>query len=527
MSKQLGILLVTICVAILGLTATGAYHPTNIQTPRGSSSASSASYARIQKIEKGIEPVEVSNGAATIPLDVESLMKTFHVPGMSVALIDNYQIAWTKTYGVIAPGSSTAVTNRTLFQAGSISKPVAATGMMVLVQNGELSLDEDVNTKLKTWKVPENEFTKNQKVTLRRLASHSAGLTVHGFPGYDIDEKIPTLVEVLNGEKPANTAPVRVDFVPGTDERYSGGGITIEQLLMMDVSGQQFPALMKASVLDKIGMADSSYEQPLPAARAAMTAGGDNGDGKPVHGKWHIYPEMAAAGLWTTPTDLAKFVIEIALSKQGKSNKILSQKSVQEMLTPQSKDFGIGFALDAKRPGEFGHDGADDGFQAVVVMNADTGQGAAIMADSNNGITVAYEYLRSLAKEYAWKYPRNPRSAGMQIELLAQLKGLDAALARYDELKKSPDPKNRPEESLLNEVGYGYFRFGQFDESIRVFQKNVQEYPQSSNVYDSLGEAYAAAGKKDLAIANYEKSIELNPKNENGIQRLKKLKEQP
>src|SRR5579859_5620865 len=275
--------------------------------------------ARIERIAKGIEPVEAGKGDAPVPLDIEKLMKLYDVPGFSVAVIEDYKIAWAKSYGVTEPGGKNPVTPKTLFQAGSISKPVAATGMLALVQQGKLSLDEDVNVKLKSWRVPENEFTKEQKVTLRRLASHSAGLTVHGFPGYDVDEKVPTLVQIFNGEKPANTAPIRVDFVPGSDERYSGGGITIEQQLMMDVSGKQFPALMKELVLDKVGMSDSSYEQPLPAARAAMTAGGAYGDGKPVHGKWHVYPEMAAAGLWTTPTDLAKFAMRLRF--QNKANR--------------------------------------------------------------------------------------------------------------------------------------------------------------------------------------------------------------
>ena len=516
--------MLAICAATLGLSAASAYHPKSAKSGLPPIAATSDTATRIRNVEGGIDAVEFATGTAPAPVNIETLMGSYHVPGMSVAVIDNFKIAWTKQYGVIEPGSKQPVTPKTLFQAGSISKPVAATGMMVLVQNGKLSLDEDVNVKLKTWSVPENEFTKNQKVTLRRLASHSAGLTVHGFPGYDVDEKIPTLKQILDGEKPANTEPVRVDFVPGSDERYSGGGITIEQLLMMDVSGKPFPALLSESVLEKIGMTDSSYEQPLPANRAAFTAGGDNGNGTPVHAKWHVYPEMAAAGLWTTPTDLAKFVVEIALSERGKSNKVLSQASVHEMLTRQSKNFGIGFALAENRSGEFGHDGADEGFQAILVMNYETGQGAAIMANSNNGINVALEYLRSIAKEYAWKYPRDPRSVGMQIELVARLKSVDAALARYDEMKKSSDPKMRPQENVLNGVGYDFMRENKIDETIRFFQKNVQEFPESSNVYDSLGEAYAAAGKKDLAIENYEKSIKLDPKNENGIRRLKKLK---
>ena len=167
---------------------------------------------------------------------------------------------------------------------------------MWLVEHGKLSLDEDVNKKLKSWKVPENEFTKDQKVTLRRLMSHSAGLTVHGFPGYAVGTPVPTLVQIFNGKKPANTDPIRVYFVPGTKMRYSGGGVTIEQQLMIDVTGKPFPQFMHDTVLSKIGMTESSYEQPLPPARAAHTATGTYAASGAVEGRWHIYPEMAAAG---------------------------------------------------------------------------------------------------------------------------------------------------------------------------------------------------------------------------------------
>lgn len=166
-------------------------------------------------------------------------MKKFEVPGLSIAVIDHFQVVWAKGYGVIGPDSQAPVTPKTLFQAGSISKPVAAAAALHLGEQGKLSLDENVNEKLKTWKVPDNEFTQAEKVTLRRLLSHTAGLTVHGFPGYDVDAPLPTLVQILNGEKPANTAPVRVDIVPGRKFRYSGGGVTIEQRLMMDVSGNR------------------------------------------------------------------------------------------------------------------------------------------------------------------------------------------------------------------------------------------------------------------------------------------------
>jgi CubicO group peptidase (beta-lactamase class C family)/predicted transcriptional regulator YdeE len=480
------------------------------------------SSARLRRIEANAIEVPVPLGEAPFKLSLAELMKTYNVPAVSIAVIENFKIVDAKAYGVVSPGSTTPVTTRTLFQAGSISKPVAATGALYLVQQGKLSLDQDVNLRLKSWKVPENEFTKDQKVTLRRIMSHTAGLTVHGFPGYDVDAPVPTLVEVFNGEKPANTEPIRVDTVPGTKWRYSGGGVTIEQQLMMDVTGKQFPALMRELVLDKIGMNDSSYEQPLPAGRASMTAGGTYNDGKPVHGKWHIYPEMAAAGLWTTPTDLAKFAIEIALSKQGKANHVLSQKMTEEMLTPVMNEVGLGFFLEKDNPGQFGHNGADEGFQALLSMNADTGNGVALMADSDNGIVVAEQVLRRVAEEYAWSnYKPGQEDPSDGLYLLTKLKGLPATLQIVDESKKQAHPVD---EQTLNRLGYLLLYGGMEPDGVSVFQKNVQEHPQSSNVYDSLGEAYAKVGQKDLAIQNYEKSLQLDPKNNNAVEGLKKLK---
>jgi len=484
--------------------------------PAGSGSA------RLQRMEARVIELPDEAGRPPLQLSLSDLMKTYRVPGFSLAVIENYKIVDAKAYGVIEAGSSIPVTTRTLFQAGSISKPVAAAGALYLVEQGKLSLDEDVNEKLRTWKVPENEFTRTQKVTLRRLMSHTAGLTVHGFPGYDVNASLPSLLQVLNGEKPANTAPIRVDIVPGSKERYSGGGVTIEQLLVMDVTGQPFPAFMRQTVLEKIGMSDSGYEQPLPAARAAMTAGGTYADGKPVHGKWHIYPEMAAAGLWTTPTDLAKFAIEIALSKQGKASHVLSPKMTQEMLTPVMDEAGLGFFMEKENPGQFGHNGADEGFQALLTMNADTGNGVAMMANSDNGISVMNAVLRRIAKEYGWNYQLQEDS-GETLYLVALLKGTPTALARYDEMKKSTDGPT-VDEQTLNRLGYRMLYGGKEADSITVFKRNVEEYPRSGNVYDSLGEAYAKTGQKELAIQNYEKSLQLDPKNQNGVERLTKLK---
>lgn len=385
-----------------------------------------------------------------------------------------------------------------------------------------------MNDELKSWRIPDNEFTKDQKVTLRRILSHSAGLTVHGFPGYAVGAPIPTLVQIFNGEPPANTKPVRVDTVPGTKFIYSGGGITIEQQLLIDVTGKPFPQFMREAVLDKIGMTDSTYEQPLPPSRTSMAATATHADGMAVPGKWHIYPEMAAAGLWTTASDLARFGIAIALSKQGKANHMLSKAMTREMLKPQIDQVGLGFFLGQyKNSEEFGHNGDDDGFKAILIMFADSGKGVAIMVNSDNGVNVANYLVQSVAKEYGWNYTPEQESAADLLMLIADLKGPHAALARYGELKKAgASSPYAMDENTPIVIGYHFLSSGETDVAIQAFRLGVQDYPKYWNAYDSLGEAYLKAGQKELAIQNYQKSVELNPQNQNGIDALKKIRDQ-
>src|SRR5437588_1761548 len=143
---------------------------------------------------------------------------------------------------------------------------------------------------------------------------------------------------------------------------------------------------------------------------------------------------MAAAGLWTTPTDLSKFAIEIALSRNGKSNHVLTGEMTRQMLTPVLEEAGLGFFMDKENPGQFGHNGADEGFQALLTMNSESGKGVAIMADSDNGITVANYVLRRVAQEYAWNYKFGPEMPPLVI--LAKVRGTQTAIDRYAELKK-------------------------------------------------------------------------------------------
>ena len=316
---------------------------------------------------------------------VKAQMAQRNVRGLSLAIIKDGKIAAARAYGVVDDVSKAPVTTATLFQAGSISKPVAALGALHLVEKGTLPLDTDVNATLTSWKVPENKFTTTEKVTLRRLLSHTAGLTVHGFPGYDVSAPMPTVVQVLDGATPANTAPVRVDTTPGAIWRYSGGGFTVAQQLVADVTRQPFAAYMQTTVLGPIGMTSSSFEQPLPSARASLTATGYYADGSPVRGRWHLYPEMAAAGLWTTPTDLAKFAIEIQETLAGRGHGVVSQATARQYVTEQKNGYALGVGVYGVNPTmRFGHGGRDEGFDALLDAGVGTGDGVVVMINAND-----------------------------------------------------------------------------------------------------------------------------------------------
>jgi CubicO group peptidase (beta-lactamase class C family) len=329
-------------------------------------------------------------------------MREEKVPAVSIAIIRDFKVVWEKVYGFADVETGRKAGAQTLFQAGSISKPVAAAGVLKKVQDGTLALDRDVNAYLKSWKLPENELTAKKKVTLAMLLNHSGGTTVHGFPGYAPDEKVPTVPQVLDGEPPANTAPVRVTLEPGTTWRYSGGGTTIAQLVMTDVTGRPYPSLLKDLVLASEGMAASTYEQPLPAEKLGLAAAGYRSDGHVVPGKRHTYPEMAAAGLWTTAGDLARFAIAIQKSVRGDEGALLPKEMARRMVTPLLGDYGLGFGVTA-RHGEtyFEHGGADEGFRAQLTAHRDKGYGAAVMVNSDNG-GILHEILRGIAKEYGW-----------------------------------------------------------------------------------------------------------------------------
>jgi CubicO group peptidase (beta-lactamase class C family) len=331
-----------------------------------------------------------------------ALMAELKIPGVSIAVIHNDTLAWAQGFGVRGP-EARPVTSETLFQAGSISKPLAAMAALRLVQTGKLSLDTEINQALTSWHIPSSATVPNATVTLRELLTHTAGMTVHGFRGYAAGEPVPTLTQVLDGAKPANSGPIRIEKMPGTEWNYSGGGFTVMQQAVVDVTHKSFPEVMASSVLGPMGMAHSTYQQPLPTSLTADAAIPYKADGSPVPGGAHTYPEMAAAGLWTTPSDLAKYILEVQSSLAGQSNHVLDSAMTKAMLTPGKNKWGLGVELggsDAKP--YFMHGGVNEGFQSLFVGYEKGGDGAIIMTNADGGMEIAFEVMRSIAVEYGW-----------------------------------------------------------------------------------------------------------------------------
>jgi CubicO group peptidase (beta-lactamase class C family) len=356
----------------------------------------------IQHVEAGLVGGVVIKGDASSTHTLSDRMKELNVPGVSIAVIHRGKIEWARGFGVISVGGP-AVNAETMFQAGSISKPLAAMAALKLAQQGKLSLDADVNTLLTSWKLPGDPVTGGKPITLRELLTHTAGITVHGFPGYASNEPVPTLVQVLNGEKPANTAPIRSEAAPGVAWKYSGGGFTIMQQAVIDVTKEPFPKLLHDTVLKPIGMTRSTYEQPLPNALRANAATPYRGDGKPIEGGAHTYPEMAAAGLWTTPTDLARYAIEVEQSLEGKANHVLSVEMTKQMVTPGIGKWGLGLQIGgADANPYFAHGGANEGFRNTFAAYEKGGEGAVVMTNGDNGGVLGDEVMHSIAAEYGW-----------------------------------------------------------------------------------------------------------------------------
>ena len=439
----------------------------------------------VTHIENGLLPAAAIKGHPAETMRLADRMKHYNVPGVSIAFFERGRIVWTRTYGFADLASKKTVSTETLFQAASISKPLTAVASLSLVQQGKLSLEEDVNLKLRTWKVPENEFTKNEKVTLRRILSHTGGLSVHGFHGYTVGEPLPTITQLLDSEKPANNEPIRVIALPGSVWDYSGGGYTVLQLLLGDVTGKPFPELLNELVLRPAGMVHSTFEQPLMKDYRSNAAVGYDSDGVPIKGGAYTMPQMAAGGLWSTPSDLAGFAIEVQEEYSGRSSKILSHELARQMLARQKDDWGLGFTLEP--PGHkrrFGHTGNNDGFRSdLEAYLDDPGQGVVIMSNADQGAMLDDEILRSVAREYGWPdfHPQEHVLVTVDPTVLATYAGVyDLGGMKHNvsleggKLYIQAGPLGRAPQQLLPESDSQFFILS--DQLVFTFQRDEKGY---------------------------------------------------
>ena len=355
----------------------------------------------IARVERGLRLPVALAGQPAQTRTLADEMRRLKVPGVSVAVIRGGKIAWAQGFGATHAGGP-AVTADTLFQAASISKPVTAMAALRLAQEGKLDLDADVNTLLTSWKLPAGA-NGDEKASLRQLLSHTAGTSVSGFPGYAAGKPVPSLVQVLDGAAPANTKPVRIGAAPGSAWRYSGGGYSIAQQALADRSGKPFDVLLADTVLKPVGMRASSFAQPLPPALLARAALPHDEKGQPVAGGPHTYPELAAAGLWTTPADLARFALDLQRSAGGGKG-VLSPAMARMMLQPVKNDYGLGVEIEgAGTAASFAHGGSNMGYQnTLVAYAAANGDGVVVMTNGANGGPLAASVVRAVAAEYKW-----------------------------------------------------------------------------------------------------------------------------
>ncbi|WP_247232295.1 serine hydrolase [Telluribacter sp. SYSU D00476] len=359
------------------------------------------------EVEERIRRVEQSLGEAIRTDDnllvLQERMKQLRIPGVSIAVIKDHQLDWARGYGYADKEQTVPVTPQTLFQAASISKSLNAVGVLRLVQDRKADLDQDINTYLRSWKFPYDSSKGKTPITLRHLLSHTAGTSVHGFRGYAAGEQVPTVIQILNGESPANSQPIRSLFEAGTRVQYSGGGTTISQLVVMDLTGLPYDLYAQQRVLDPLGMTSSFYTIPPPADRVPLLSTGYRGDGTPVVGKYHQYPEQGAAALWTNPTELSRYIIEMQRAYAGHSDKVLTQETARTMLTPVMQEAGLGVFNKTAGPDRyFTHSGANEGFRCLYLGSLQGGNGAVVMVNSDNG-QILEEIVNSIATVYGWK----------------------------------------------------------------------------------------------------------------------------
>lgn len=461
--------------------------------------------------------------------NVPKMLEDFYVPGSAVAVIKDGQVVYQKGFGYANVEKSTPVNTSTGFNIGSISKTVAAWGVMKLVEQGKVSLDAPVEKYLKRWKLPKSKFD-SKGVTVRRLLSHTAGLSLHGYPGWGPEDKLPSIEQSLNG---VNNGPgdVKLIMEPGTKWKYSGGGYTICQLLIEEVSGQNFSDFMREQVLKPLGMKNSDYQISPRIVKSSAIAY----DSWATETPNPLFTAKAAAGLHTTIADFSQFALaNLNLSKSQPAGRgVLKPQTVTQMFeaVPASKEnWGLGYGRNTLKDGKVtvGHGGANRGWHAVFNVIPQTNDGILVTTNGSNGYlvhqTINCQWEQWVTGIAAENNCVNLKPIYLKIGKAAQSKGIDAAISLYHKLKKTQPDSYNFAEYQLNILGYELINSNQLDDAIKIFKLNVKAYPKSGNPYDSLAEAYMNKGENKKAIENYKLSLKFDPKNSNATTMIEKLR---
>ncbi|MEM7455111.1 MAG: serine hydrolase [Planctomycetota bacterium] len=462
---------------------------------------------------------------------IPGLLQDFSVPGTAIAIIEDGEVILQKGYGLSDVESSDEVDLQTGFNIGSISKTVAAWGVMKLVQEGRIDLDAPVEQYLTRWHLPPSAFDSSE-VTIRRLLSHTAGLSLHGYPGWTPADQLPTVEESLNG---VNNGPGSVQIIlePGTEYKYSGGGYTILQLVIEEVTGRKFEDYMQSEILDPLGMTASSYridDRIMASSASEYDAFGEQTD-------FELFTAQAAAGLHTTIEDFTRFALANlhGIEDFENYNSVLPAVTVEQMMQPVPQAagrYGYGLAYFTESiPGTDvvlkGHRGSNTGWQAIFLVNPETNDGFVMVTNGGSGQKVYYhvysEWVRWKTGAVLEDWHRAKPSIANRLKAAIDENGIENVEAAYANLVAGNPDRFDVSEDQLNQLGYYFLGKEETEAACSIFGLNARLFPDSFNVYDSYGEALLKQGDKAAAIENYLKSVRLNPQNENGLGVLSEL----
>lgn len=450
----------------------------------------------VETIENSLSPSLVI--ADKPKWNIQDRMEFHKVPGISLAVIKNFEVSWSQGYGVTQNQEKIPVTAHTLFQAASISKPVTAVMTLRMVQEGLLDLDRDINHYLISWKIPENKFSIREKVTIRRILSHTAGLSVSGFRGYAADESVPTLLETLDGQPPANSAPIRIIREPGSEYAYSGGGYIVLQQVLEDVTGKPVSELMRTWLLEPLGMQNSILGDPHGVIKANQISDAHNYKGEAYRGHRFIQNGSTCCELWTTAKDLAMLVVFIQRSLRGEHPELLRKDLAELLVQPDTDGNSLGFFVTTDGENSyFSHSGSNPpGFTCWLLAHASKGYGMILMTNSQTGGTLYPEIRHSISKTDQWSH-----FAPFSFEQFEDF------IRSVREAFYTPVPNHPFSENKLNLIGYELLSMERGDKAIQVLTLNTELFPRSANCYDSLGDAWIELGDTANALKVYRDAL--------------------